>query len=413
MKINNFKKILLSAFLAGSSSIAFSADLFSLAIDVNGATQKEAFSSAKDLLDRFNNNGFQSIQNSYTDTSASIATIDYRSLPVLITTATNSQDVTLTINSIGFTKTFTGLTRNSSFTSLRNFFKTDGGEIIARMQKKLAEVSPVDPVAGNPNSLESTMASGSFDQAFTQPSSKIQTVSAAASSSRSNGLVALGLRFGQYSQQGLTSQSLTLPLSYTYRSFEKGGQLSINMPLTYGSVSSSAGTAKTAQVGLGVAFRQPITNQWALTPAINVAVSGSIDLGSVAAMQSFSLTSQYSFNHEGYDISIGNMVGLYNTLKIQTKDYSYDPRIKNTIYRNGIMVSHPISLLAQKDLALEVSFINTQFTGSELYNKWTNELGITLGTSKSSSRPSYLRAGLTLLQGQKSHGVSANIGYWF
>lgn len=417
MKTTTSKKIFLSVLLTGASGLAFAQDLFSLTVDVNGASEKAAFSSVEDLFDKFDKQGFQSIQSTYTDTSAATATINYRNLPIFIVTENNNKNITLLIPAIGLNQTFNSApNRDGNLDALTEFFKKDGGSIISQLQKKLAEVSPVDPIAGNPSSLQSTMVSAGFDQGFTQYASSIKTATGSVQGNgnpSSNGLIALGLRFGQYSQQGLTSRSITLPLGYTYRGFKNGGELSINMPLTYGTVSSSSGTAKTAQGGLGVAYRQPITNQWALTPAMNVAVAGSIDLGSVAAMQSFSLTSQYSFNHEGYEISIGNMVGLYNTLKIQTKDFSYDPGIKNTIFRNGIMVSRPISLLAQKDLSIEVSFINTQFTGTELYNKWTNELGITLGTSKSSSRPSYLRAGLTLLQGQKSRGVSANIGYWF
>jgi hypothetical protein len=423
MKISTSKKILLSVLLIGSSGMAFSADLFSLTIDVNGSAGKAAFSSAQDMFDKFDNGGFKSIQGDYTDTSAATAIVDYRSLPIGITAAANSPNIELKIDAIGVTKTFIGSDRNGSLKLLTDFFKKDGGSIISQLQKKLAEVSPIDPIAGNPNSLQSTMVSTGFDQAFSQFATSIKTDAASATASgrtsgntgasSSNGLVAVGLRFGQYSQQGLTSKSITLPLAYTYRGFENGGQLSFNMPLTYGAVSSSSGTAKTAQGGLGIAYRQPITDKWALTPAVNVAASGSIDLGSVAAMRSVTLASQYSFNHEGYEVSIGNMVGLYSTLKIQTKDFSYDPGIENTIFRNGLMVSHPVTLLNHKDLSLELSFINTQFTGTALYNKWTNELGLTLGTSKSSNLPSYLRMGVTLLQGQKSHGMSANIGYWF
>lgn len=417
MKIASLKNILYFSILAGTSPIAFAEDLFSLTIDVNGATGKAAFSSVDDLFKKFGNNEFQSIQSNYTNTSAAIATINYRNLPILVTTEAGKQDIRLRIDSIGLDKTFSGSDRDGNLTALTDYFKKDGDNLISQFQKKLVAISPVDPIAGNPNSLQSLMVSNNFDQSFTQFATSIKTGTAIAQSASvhasNGGMTALGLRFGQYSQQGLTSKSITLPLGYVYRSFDSGGQLSINMPLTYGTVSSSSGTAQTVQGSLGMAYRQPINPQWALTPAVNVALSGSVDLGSVAAMRSFSLTSQYSFTHQGYDISIGNMISLYNTLKIQTKDFSYDPGIKNTIFRNGIMVSRPVALWDYRDLSVEVSLINTRFTGTELYNKWTNELGITLGTSKSSDLPNYLRAGLTLLKGEKSQGASINLGYWF
>jgi hypothetical protein len=82
------------------------------------------------------------------------------------------------------------------------------------------------------------------------------------------------------------------------------------------------------------------------------------------------------------------------------------------VYRNGVMVSRPVTV-GNQPMSVEVSFVNTQFTGSALYNKWTNELGLTVGTRRGSDLPSYLRAGITLLKGQRSSGVSFNVGYWF
>jgi hypothetical protein len=65
-------------------------------------------------------------------------------------------------------------------------------------------------------------------------------------------------------------------------------------------------------------------------------------------------------------------------------------------------------------MALEFSFVNTVYTGTDLFSRQYNELGLALGTAKSSSARSYLRGGVTYLQGQNGiKGFKLNFGYWF
>lgn len=368
-------------------------------VTVGNTSGRLTFSSVPNLFDQLSNNGLQSVQASYTNTSAANVSIGYRGLPILINTEQNSAAIQLVIPSLQFSQTFNARSdRDGNLEDLTEFFKRDGGAIISALQKKLAEESPVDPIAGNPASLQSQMAANTFDSSFTSFATNIKsappasTSSQATSSAENRGLVAATLRFGRYSQAGFNVQAVTLPLSYTYRGLGDGRLISVNLPITYAKV----GDANVGQAGLGISYRHPVNPQWSLTPAFNLGLSGSLDLGSVAALSSASVTSQYSFRYADLDWSIGNMIGYYNTLKIQTKDFSYDPKIRNTIFRNGVMVSQPVTINNQK-YALEYSFINTQFSGSALYNRWTNEFGITIGTPKSSNLPTYLRAGLTVL----------------
>ena len=402
---HHFKKPLLAAAVSLTLSQGLWAqDLFKLDLNANGTQGTTSFSTVQQLFNNLNQADLQKIVGAYSSTASATMDLGYRGLGMTI--VAEGKNITLKIPGVIADQSFTaGATRDANLSLLSDFFKHDGGAILSAIQKKLSEVSPVDPIAGNPGSLQSTMAANGFDQAFTAFASNVK---AAPQTPDGSGLVALGLRFGSYSQAGLKSQNVTLPLGYTYRGFGQGRQLSINVPITVGQV----GSAKVLQGGLGVAYRHPINTRWALTPAVNVGAAGSVDLGSVAAMTSYSLTSQYTIPMARYELSIGNMIGRYQTLKIQTKDFSYDPGITNMVYRNGAMVSRNVELRG-KPLALEVAAINTVYAGSTLYNKWTNELGVTIGTRKGSDLPSYLRAGVTLLQGQKSHGVNFNLGYWF
>jgi hypothetical protein len=223
-------------------------------------------------------------------------------------------------------------------------------------------------------------------------------------------LLGLGLRFGQYRQADVDSRSITLPLSYTIRSdLDPRRQLVINLPISRTEVQGST----SYYTGLGLAYRVPLTDNWSVTPAGNYAVTGSVDLGSMAQMASASLTSSYVFELGSKDLVIGNMVGWYRTLKFSHDGYSYDPGLSNVVFRNGAMLSVPFRL-AGKAMAVEYSLIDTRFKGSELYLNNYHEAGITLGTNRSaSSARSFLRAGATYLWSAKSKGFTLNIGYWF
>lgn len=397
----------LAGVLAAASCLAQAQDTFNLTLSVGDKSTNVGFSTVEQMFERLDKDGLKSLDDAYTDSSQASLRLGYRGLDMFVTTTANSNTVTLNIPGIVDNKSFTGADRDASFDLLDAFFETDGGALVSAMMKKLAEVSPVDPIAGNPTSMQSMMVASDFDSAFTAHASSIKAAPSAQQSDDS-GLLALALRFGRYSQAGLKSESATLPLSYTFRGFGEGRQLTLSLPISVGSV----GQAKVYQFGLGMAYRHPINERWALTPSLNAGASGSADLGSAAAMTAVALTSQYTIPVQDYEFSIGNMVGQYNTLKIQTEDYSYDPGISNLVFRNGLMVSRPVSM-GNQPLSVELSFVNTQFTGTALYNKWTNELGVTIGTRRGSDLPSYLRAGITLLDGQRSKGVSFNVGYWF
>ena len=131
-------------------------------------------------------------------------------------------------------------------------------------------------------------------------------------------------------------------------------------------------------------------------------------------MMAASITSQYGWKMDGYDLALGNMVGVYQSTQLNAGGYSVDPKISNTVYRNGILASFPTSMFGQK-MAIEASFILTNYTGTSLYSNTYKEIGLTLGTNKSAnSARSYLRAGATYLTGENGiTGYKLNVGYWF
>ena len=409
-----YKKLAASALVLGLCQPAFAADLFTVTATVNTTTQSFGFSNVSDAIDKMQVAGLQNSNLNYTPTSAASIALDFRGLPMTVSYAADSAKMTFNVSSIGMQPvTFEGkgttaaAARDNANEQFKDFLKKNGGDVVNRIMKKLAEVSPVDPIAGNPNSLQSQMVTTDFDRNFTSHASNIK---AAQPGSATSNLIGVGLRFGSYDINGKKSDSYTIPLSYTNRSdLDPRRQLTISAPLTYTAVEGG----KVYSFNPGISYRIPMNDEWALTPAIGYGLTGSVELGSLGQMVSGSLTSSYVINRDGYDIAIGNMVGFYQSLKAQAGDYSYDPGIKNTIFRNGVMLSRPASLFG-KGMSVEYSLIDTRFTGDALYTNGYDEIGVTLGTNKgANSARSYLRAGVSYLTSSQAKGFTANLGYWF
>ncbi len=376
-----------------------------------GATSAPVgFATVDGTFSQTSGGNLSAINAAYNNNSAAVIRVGYRGLPLVLQTAANSSAVTLIIPSLGETVTFSAqATRDANVEDIKNYIKKTGGDILNRLQLALVKFSPVDPIAGNPGSLQARMVGDDFDRNFTQMASNIK--GGGAGSDSVNNLIGVGMSVGSFTQGGLTNSVVTLPLSYTIRpDANPGRQITLYAPITV----SDVGGAKSYGVNLGASYRLPLTDAWAVTPGLGYGISGSVDLGSAAAMLAASLTSQYTLRMGGFDLAIGNMVGIYQSSKLTTPDYSFDPKIRNTVLRNGVMASFPTQMMG-RSLALEVSFVNTIYSGTDLYSNVYNEIGVTLGTNKSANvERSYLRAGLTYLAGQNDiRGLRMNIGYWF
>ncbi len=295
-------------------------------------------------------------------------------------------------------------------------------ETLNSIQAASIEHSPVDPIAGNPGSLANNQLSGQFQEGFSDQASRI---AAPERSSKSAGPenagesrdpenhVLLGVRFGRYTAGDRHSAVFTLPLGYSFRLKEGGRGLqkvAIDFPITYAEIEGAEGYA----ASIGGSMTWGITNRWSLSPAIGVGVTGSLDLVSGGGIGSVSLTSAYTVPFERFDLSIGNMVGYYETLKIEIGDYQFDPGISNMAFRNGLILSIP-GTMGRHEVATEVWATDTRFTGDALYSEYQHEFGVSFGLAKSDKFTilHHLRAGVSYMTGDNVSGYALRLGYSF
>lgn len=402
--------IIAAALVAACPAIA--ADLFTVDISSGGQSARLGFSSAEDALNSVETARLsQTI--TYTGNEAASVLINFRGLPMTLAyQAAGSTQLVFTVPSLGINLTFNGSgasvpqARDDAQDQLIEYLKN--GNLVGQIMQELARVSPVDPIAGNPNSLQSRMVAQDFDSSFTSHTTNIGAPPQPGA--RTPNLIGIGLQYGGYKQDDLKSNAVTLPLSYTIRSSSDAGhQLSVRVPLT---VVETEG-ATSYQGGLGITYRLPVSQRWALAPSLGYAVAGSKELGSVAQIASGSLTSSYEMSLGSSVLALGNMWGYYRTLKFKVGDYEFDPEISNNVFRNGLMWSVPMSAFGSR-YAIEYSYINTVFRGTELYVRSQNEFGLTFGTAKGVQGVlSFIRAGVTYLYSSRSEGFGVNVGYWF
>lgn len=409
-------------FLGGRTASADS--LFSATITAPafpGQTYTINFNAAEELDNQITTETIQTHIPGFTDNHEARAVINFRGLPINLRFGANGSTLYMTIPSIGVSETFAAGSRGASIDMLEDWFKKDGGEALSRMQKELIKVSPADPIAGNPTSLQSNMVTSAYDRGFTSTTTQIAPTPAADQKAVQNAnLIGLGARFGSLRASGLDGSYYSFPLAYSFRWTEDPRQmLTISVPISIVEVEE----AKSYSIGLGLALTWPINKQWAITPAFQYGFVGSVDLGSVSQMVSGSLTSAYTWDlKDGYKLSMGNMIGYYKTLEFEYQGYKFDPDIQNTIFRNGLMVSIPAEKI-YPNTVVEVFVIDTRFFGSDLYLDSYEEVGFAFGFNKFSSKelPEKIvntirsfRVGLSYLWGDGDNNVATlNFGFAF
>ena len=409
------KTVCAVAFLLDILSPVVAGDLFSVSITVDGEMNSFGFSNVEGVFDQIHEDGLTEAFPEYTERSMAGATIDFRGLEMRADFVGATSGLVFEVPSLDIRETFDGATRDASLEMLEEFLKDEGEDILNRIQAALIATSPVDPIAGNPNSLMGTMVAGQFRAGFEDRTTNIDKAAAPATEEDydPDNLLTYGARFGRFTAAGKASSVLTLPLGYSFRLKEDGPGLravDISLPITYADIEGG----KSGAVSLGIGLTYAMNERWSLSPAAGAGLVGSVDLGSAGGIGSLSLTSAYTIPREGWSLNIGNMLGYYETLDVELGDYDFNPGVSNTVLRNGLMISIP-STMGGRKVTTEVWGIDTRFFGSDLYSEYYDEFGVSFGLTKTRERSieNHLRAGISYLTGDGVKGWRANLSYSF
>ena len=376
------------------------------------------------------------------DTGAIGATLDFRGLTGLsVDFGDGSGQLTFAVPQFGFSQTFgpaaascqtqveCAAARRQALQELRKFLETNP-QFLKKLLSALARFSPIDPLAGNPDSLFSRRQRGDFQHGFTNKVSQIwgcgtsafnfgndAPIQVAAVGGVSDIFADAQARAAQLQAQneigvGVSVASTTassaggdygtllydVPLSYTIKlDSDPRKKVRVDLPLAYADIEGAA----TYSAGLGLAYTHPLSDVWSLTPAVAVGATGSDDLGSAGGVSSYSLTSAYTWRFDSFALSMGNGVGRYDALGLKIGDVEAEADISNTVFTNGFLLTGPNSLIA-RNLVIEYSFVDTRITGDDVYTDVYDEVGIALGYINTTMGviDSYTKVGLSYLMAQ-------------
>ncbi|PWR01190.1 hypothetical protein DKT77_18720 [Meridianimarinicoccus roseus] len=397
---------------------AHAADSFVISVTANGVTSTNSTRTLEDFVDLgLSSTGLESLNPNYTDTTPATVGLNFRGLPMTVVYPDSGPGLVYTVPELGFSRAFNaGATRAQNEEALENFLETDQEGLLSRILNYFVEETGTDPVAGNPASLQSTMIASDFSVGTgLGAGNSFQASSGAGGGEGRRNVYGLGARLGRFSVDGNDITTVDLPLTFVRPLSDPRYALIIDLPLTYVETNGS----QSAAASLGIGMRVPITTRWTLTPMVRAGATGSVDLGSLAALYSGSLSSSYRFNVGQTEVNIGNMLSYISTtgLSDTVDDFDVDYDLQNSVTRNGIGVSGPLAYkLFGADTTWEASVVNTQIFGDAVYIDNYTDIAVSFGTQQSRNGLTWdaIRIGFTYTVGNNGfQGGRLNFGYQF
>ena len=396
----------------GTGSV-FAKDIFTAEVQVDGVTQMIGYNKILNVADQYESENMRKIFPNYSDTSAVSAKLDLRNVPVNLSYAQNSSTLVFKIPSLGIERTYTGATREESKEKFVDALEGLDKDLLKALTKEWVKNSPIDPVAGNPTSLLSSIA-----VSMTDSLSDVATNQAFGLKGQSSSSFSMMPRFGRYTQQGYGLNVYNLPLAYSHWFDAKKMGLVIDAPITLVDTEDALSGSLNLGVGLNFQVTSNDAMTWYLMPQVRVGATGSQDFGTAALIYGGGLSSNAQFPiNESSNISIINMVSYYKTdaLKVGDFDSGYD--LQNTIFRNGVEYSHVLhKTVAGSPLIAKLQYARTDFYGDQLYSDFQHDFSGSIGFKnlKPKAWIDEYRAGFTYTYADNNlKGFMVNAGYTF
>jgi len=398
------KTMLLVGLLAGSP--LSHAGVFVLTASLDGYVEEVTYSwdTLDSAIDALKNDQLQTLLPGYTGVEAASISLNLRGEMAYLTfPSAGANTLVFSIPSLNVYEVFEGGSRDESQGLWRDYLKSNTS-LLEDLMRQLVKTSPIDPIAGNPHSLMTRSVQQDYE-VMLRPAE----VSAADGEAPRNRF-GIGLDYSSMESAGIKSRSLTLPLSYARALGEPNHELRLNMPITL----TQVGSAKVYETNFSGYYRRPLTARWLLGVQTGVRATGSKDLGSLGVLGGASVMSSYTWGDE-WRLTMGNLIGRNQTLTMRSDGVSYNPGIGNNVFRNGFLLASPGRFdPLGVGMDWEWFWADTRFAGTELYNRWQEEVGVSYGTPRrANARDAELRGGFTYVKAQHAHGFRCNFGVWF
>lgn len=275
--------------------------------------------------------------------------------------------------------TFNGATRQDSFDEFDaltdpevNSTDPRSSAIFACLYQSFSRFSPIDPLVGNPGSLQATLLRNAMD--LSNGDSLIEQGEGAPGDPWTVGMTYSSGNAGRFDYERIDGR-----IQRSFRIFEGNrAQLKLDLPIQYSRIAGADNYS--AQLGVGLEF-PVIAKRWSLEPRVSYGAVYSENLGSVGHILQGSVTSRAVFDGIGRGrLVLGNMVAYSTTLSVPGLELRFNPDITNVSFRNGVAYELPLKArVGGRNSSLRASYTNTQLTGDDVRNNNFHEFTLSFG----------------------------------
>lgn len=376
-------------------------------VTVGNASKNVSAPNLVDLKRDLKTSNIQKFIPFYNPLSPASLNFNIRGIIALGSFPANSAALIVQIPQAGTEQIFTGAKREDSLTLFKDYLR-DGGSH-HKILKAYAKFSPIDPIAGNPNSLQAQMAQADYLMGHLSP------LSGCDCSWQSQPLVhqyQLGLNAGRAFSKGFDTTAITFPLRYSF-SPNLSWAFILDAPLTYlrnGGASSIVGS-------LGIGLRIPIMHDWSITPIVRTGAGGTLDLCTSGSFASIGMTSVYKYKMSSFVFSLTNYAGYFTTTNLWLTGVNFNYHLHNYIFKNGFSLTTCDGFVfCDRPINVSLSFQDACFTRDRLFIRHYDEIGVSIISHYLLPYFDYdcLSLGFSYQFGQKNYkGYFANLTYQF
>ncbi len=325
------------------------------------------------------------------------ATLHYAGVAgaIEIEVAQFGNEATLHIPSTGFSRTFTGASRDEIHQQIEDFIQDEGAREWGRFNREMNRHSLVAVTDGNPNSTTARTAEATFQEFGTRPG---RTRGERYHGGSVRGRVGFSLfpGYSRFEAGDFKGEAYSLHLAGRFR-FNERFSLALLAPVSYLKVEDATVYRAGVTAGVPVTLipdrpRAPIF--WQVTPSAGLTGAGSVDFAAGGLVEHYTATSLLSYNLQNVTLSMGNQYGVYRGRNTSYDDYEFDTDLNQRIVRNGLSVSVPLP----GRFVVDVFGRETRFrreAAMDRYRELGGDVVFRFG-GRSAARPGrgYLKAGL-------------------
>lgn len=355
--------------------------LFITIITVDGTdTAREGTNKLLRVTDFFSNTSLEDIFPNYTETSSVFARLDFRGVATIVEFEQGSTELIFRIPGRDFEVRFDGENRDESREQFKDWLRGNFDSIeaprksLTRLLQIAVASSPVDPVAGNPNSLFTRMIVDDFNQGITGP-----FISSNKPIAGQKNNFSIAAEVSAFNADPYDGESFSIPISYKWNmKWHPKLSLIVDFPILI--TRTQTAWSYMGSLGLGAQYRP--TKWWSLTPMARLGGVGSFDVGALAFPISGTMTNyfhyQFPTTHVGW-ASQGGAITTIDGIEIAGWDLSYE--LTNYVWRNGGDLLQQMDFKILGNQAAFKFFLNhTKFWGNELYLESFFDMGVGLAT---------------------------------